>query len=438
MARSVSRSLVAAVPLVALAAAPAAQQEALTTEERLQALEARFQAEAAPKPEDPWTVYWKDGLRLESQDKRYKVKLGGRIHYDIGFLDPDDDTKAAVETGTTRIEDGSEFRRGRIELSGEVADAVEWNMSYDFGSGTTNFRNLYAGLKDRFFGASLRAGQFKEPYGLEQITSSNNILFMERSLMNAFVPAFNAGLMAFDTAAAERMTWAVGVFRTGLDSGEVSKGDGEWATTARLTGLPLIDEDGDDFVHLGLGLSRRSPTNDAQIFTSKPEANLAPAYVTANVAAETIDLIGLEAAWVRGPFALSGEYTMAAVEGPSGSTSDPDFDGYYVQASYFLTGETRGYRKSQGCFDHLKPASNAFGAAGGIGAWELAARYSGLDLMDDGTNGGELGDASVGLNWYLNPNTRVMCNYVKADLEPSSGGPDGDTDILELRVQFAF
>jgi phosphate-selective porin OprO/OprP len=384
---------------------------------------------------DAMRAFWKDGLRFESADKRYKFKLGGRIHYDGQFFDPDDDTKNAVETGTNRIEDGTEIRRARLELSGEVGDRVEWALGMDFGSGTTNFRNAYAGVRDLPFG-SFRAGQFKEPYGLEQVSSSNNEMFTERSLMNALVPAFNAGVMLYDDFANERATWAVGAFRTGLDTGEVSKGDGEWAGTARVTGLPLYSEDGRDYVHVGLGYSRRSPTNDSQTISSKPEANLAPNYISATVPTETVDLLGLEAAWVRGPFSITGEYTQASLDGDAGTTIDPDFAGYYLQASYFLTGESRGYKKAQGIFDTLKPNENALG--GGLGAVEVAARISSLDLDDDGTDGGELDDLTFGVNWYLNPNTRLMVDYILADLDPAAGAPDGTTNILAFRWQFAF
>lgn len=405
-----------------------------SVEERLADLEKKTSGDAM-------RAFWKDGLRFESADKRYKLKIGGRIHYDGQFFDPDDDTKAAVETTSgagvkTRIEDGTEIRRARIELSGEVADRVDWAFGMDFGSGTTNFRNVYAGVKDLPFG-NFRGGQFKEPYGLEQVGSSNNTLFIERSLMNALVPAFNAGVMLYDDFAGERVTWAVGAFRTGLDTGEVSKGDGEYAGTARITGLPLYSEDGRDFVHVGVGYSHRSPTDDTQTFSSKPEANLAPNYVTTGgVPTETVDLFGLEAAWVRGPFSVAGEYTQASLDGDTGTTSDPDFAGYYVQASYFITGECRGYKKAQGVFDGLKPDENAFG--GGVGAWEVAARMSSLDLQDDGTDGGELEDLTFGVNWYLNPNTRLMIDYILADLDPAAGAPDGTTNILAFRWQFNY
>ncbi|MSR62083.1 MAG: hypothetical protein EXS08_06540 [Planctomycetes bacterium] len=422
--------------LLVLGASSAAQEKCAdkpqkSVEERLADLEKKTGG-------DTLRAFWKDGLRLETADKAYKFRLSGRFHYDAAFFDPDADTKAAVETGTTRIEDGSEFRRARIELSGEVAERTEWETSFDFAGGKASFKNMFVGFKELPFG-NLRVGQFKEPFSLEQLTSDNYTTFLERSVVSANDPSYNAGLMVFDTAASERMTWAVGAFRAGSDDGEISKGDGEWAITARVTGLPLIDEDGSDYVHLGLGFSRRSPTGDQASFSSKPEANLAPAYVSlTNLPAETLDLLGFEAAWVRGPFTLQGEYKTAAVDTPSGGGADHDFGGYYVQASWFPTGEHRPYRKGRGVYDLIKPAQNALGETHGLGAWELAARYSALDLTDGAVDAGELHDVTLGVNWYLNPNTKVMTNYVVAELDPAGGGDEGTTNILEFRVQFAY
>jgi phosphate-selective porin OprO/OprP len=173
-------------------------------------------------------------------------------------------------------------------------------------------------------------------------------------------------------------------------------------------------------------------------FSSKPEANLAPNFIAATVPTESYDLLGAEVAWVAGPLTLQGEYTQASLDGDAGTTSDPDFAGYYLQASYFLTGESRPYKKAQGCFDGIKPKENAFGAGGGLGAWEVAARISSLDLDDDGTDGGELDDLTFGVNWYLNANTRFMIDYILASLDPTAGAPDGDTSILAFRWQVNF
>jgi len=415
----------------ASAPAPTQEEKAPTIEERLSALE-----KAAGS--DTMRAYWKDGLRFETADKRYKFRIGGRFQYDTTFFDPDADTRAAVESGSTRIEDGSEFRRARIEFSGEVGDRTEWYTAYDFGGGKPNFRGVYVGLKDLPFG-NIRAGQMKEPFSLEQLTSSKNIPFIERSVKAAQDPAYNAGFLLFDQVLDERLTWAAGVFRAGTDDGEISKGDGEWNVTARVTGLPYYDEEGDDYVHLGLAGSQRNPTDELASFSSKPESNLAPAYISlSNLPADDVSLLGTEVAWVRGPLTVAGEYVMASVDAPSGVAAEPDFDGYYVMASWFLTGEHRPYNKASGIFDGIKPAENAFGREHGYGAWEVLARYSSLDLRDDGVDEGELTDLTLGLNWYLNPNTRVLLNYILADLDPTEPAADGTTSILGFRVQFAF
>ena len=417
--------------LTLTAGATAQDKPQKSTEERLTELEKKLGG-------DTLRAYWKDGFRFETADKAYKFRLGGRLNYDIAHFDPDQDTKNAINTGSTHIEDGAEFRRARIELSGEVPERVEWETSFDFAGGNASFKNLYVGLKDLPFG-NLRVGQFKEPFSLEQLTSDNNTTFLERSLVSADDPAYNAGLMIFDDAAAERVTWAIGAFRAGSDAGEISKGNGEWAATARVTGLPIYDENGTDYVHLGLDYSRRNPPDDVFSLGSKPEANLAPVFVNvSNLPTDTLDIIGLEAAWVRGPFTLQSEYNAIVVDAPSGAGSNHDFGGYYVQTSWFLTGENRPYKKSRGYFDAVKPLANALGEKGGLGAWELAARYSAFDLRDGAVDGGEIHDVTLGVNWYLNPNTKVLANYIVANLDPAGGGDEGTTNILEFRVQFAY
>ena len=152
---------------------------------------------------------------------------------------------------------------------------------------------------------------------------------------------------------------------------------------------------------------------------------------TGAFAGDQVDLVGLEAAWVNGPLSLQGEYMMADADRLGGS-SDVDFDGYYVQASYFLTGEHRNYKASEAAFSRIKPKEN-YNAAGGPGAWEVKARYSGLDLSDSDITGGKLNDTTAGMNWYLNPNTKIMWDYVHADKDNI-----GQADMLIMRLQFDF
>jgi len=115
-----------------------------------------------------------------------------------------------------------------------------------------------------------------------------------------------------------------------------------------------------------------------------------------------------------------------------GSSSSADLHGYYIQTSYFLTGEHRKYKPSAGSFSRVKPKEN-FSFGGGLGAWEVGLRYSGLDLDDGSISGGELDTITAGLNWHLNPNTRIMWNYVHADKDDV-----GEADMLLARLQIDF
>jgi phosphate-selective porin OprO and OprP len=272
----------------------------------------------------------------------------------------------------------------------------------------------------------VRAGHFKEPYSLEQLTSARFTTFMERSLADAFAPAFNSGFAFFDHDEASTMAWSAGLFRTTDNSGK-NTGDGEYGYTARLSGTPITGDEGAKLVHLGAAASYR--TDGSVRFRSRPEAHLLnqPADSGTIVADDTL-LTGFEAAWVGGPLSAQAEYQLASVGGGSGA-QDADYSGAYVFVSYFLTGEHRAYKPAYGVFDRVKPHEN-FGA--GSGAVELAARYSLLDL-DDGPSTDQMNDATLGVNWYLNPNARVMLNLVHSEFD--DGTVDDSADLLMVRFQ---
>jgi phosphate-selective porin OprO/OprP len=237
--------------------------------------------------------------------------------------------------------------------------------------------------------------------------------------------------MLYGTALAAsdpRMTWAVGVFRDTPDDGDI-RDDGGYNVTGRLTWLPWYKEGGTSLVHLGAAYSLRNPNDHTASFDSRPEAHLVDRFVdTGSFMSDDVDLIGLEAACVSGPFSVQGEYVFANVD----VASSANFQGYYAQASYFLTGEHRRYKPSEGVFSRVKPNEN-FKYGGGPGAWEVALRYSGLDLDDNIITGGKLHDITAGLNWYLNPNMRIMWNYVHADKDHI-----GNADMIMMRLQVDF
>jgi phosphate-selective porin OprO/OprP len=133
---------------------------------------------------------------------------------------------------------------------------------------------------------------------------------------------------------------------------------------------------------------------------------------------------------------MQAEWAKSMVESRSRFFDDPQFWAASLQASYFLTGEHRPYKQSNGTFGNVKPKEN-YTNEGGTGAWELAARYSHLNLNDHNVFGGRLNDVTLGVNWYLNPSLRMAWNYVWADAS-SRHRDAGEVNIFQWRVQLAF
>jgi phosphate-selective porin OprO/OprP len=176
-------------------------------------------------------------------------------------------------------------------------------------------------------------------------------------------------------------------------------------------------------------------------YRARPESRLTDDRLvdTGEFAVKGVDLINAEAAVVLGPLSFQGEYyhtfTDAGVEG------DPNFWGFYLYGSYFLTGENRHYNISNGSFSLLKPINPFYPRKGGSGAWELGLRLSHVDLNSGPIKGGRETNITAGLNWYLNRKTRFMFNYIRArvkDREVPPAFEDGDADIFQARFQIIF
>lgn len=380
--------------------------------------------------DDPMTMrpYWKDALNFETADKSFKLKIGGRLHWDTAYF-----SERNIGRRIAEFKNNSEMRRARLYIAGHLFDNIDFKTQYDFAGGDADFKDVYVGVKKVPVVGNLRFGQFKEPFSLEEQGSSNYITFPERSLVSTFSPGRNTGIMAFDTLADERMTWAVGVFRHTDSYGKGTTGGRDYDVTGRLTALPVYRDDGRELLHVGVAYSHQNYEDHMSRYSAHPESHLAPHLVdTGMMRVEQGDLLGVELLWIEGPFSLQSEYAHSWLDGRTRWVGDPSFWGASVQASYILTGEHRPYSKTKGTFGRLHPKHN-FDGKGGGGAWEVAARYSYLTLNDDRVHGGRLDDISLGLNWYWNPNLRMMWNYVYAD--PSKGG---EASILQWRVQLAF
>jgi len=261
---------------------------------------------------------------------------------------------------------------------------------------------------------------------------------MERSLCNqAFTPSRNMGIGYMNAILDNRMTYAIGAFKE-TDDQALALNEGEWCGTLRLTGLPWYERSGKELVHLGLGFSLRSPTNNSLQYRARPEVHVDSRLVDTGVLAscEQALLLAPELAVVYGPFSLQAEYFMADVS-RTAPLEDVSFGGYYVYGSFFVTGESRNYKTATGAFDRVRPNANLFGDDGGFGAIELAVRYSTIDLIDKVVLGGKETNITAGVNWYLNPNMRIMLDYINASINDYGAGKrDGKENIFMTRFQF--
>ena len=281
--------------------------------------------ERANKHPNPMQIYWKDGIRIDSDDGLFKLKIGGRIQLDGAIMDADNGLE---RRGIGDLEDSVEFRRARISIQGDIYDDYFFEVEYDFAGGDADFKDVYMGMRHLPYVGNIMVGHFKEPFGLEELTSSNYITFMERSSgSEAFVPSRNTGLMLYNTAFNKRMTWAAGVFVDTDDFGDGEFNDG-FNYTGRLTALPWYEQDGRELLHLGIAYSHKNFEGDRRVgdhfgrFGSPPEAHLAPRFVdTGRFFLESAHLLGAEAAWVYGPFSLQGEYIHVFANGLDGFRS---------------------------------------------------------------------------------------------------------------------
>jgi phosphate-selective porin OprO/OprP len=398
------------------------------SEEKYEELLKKAEAEKEPST---FRVYWKEGIRLDSHDGRFKLKFTGRIMNDWAVFSEDSDTEAFFNED---FGSGAEFRRARLGLGGTIYDVVDFKAEYDFAGGDADFKDVYVGLRKLPAVGHIKVGHVKEPFSLEELTSSKYITFMERALPNVFAPGRNTGILFHDTELDGHLYWGVGGFRETDDFGDGFGEEDEYNITARVTGLPWYEEKGRRLLHLGISYSHKFGDGDEGAtvrFRQRPEAHLSPVRFvdTTDIPTDGVDLVTPEVALVFGPFSAQGEYFHASVDRANGS--DVDFDGFYLYVSYFLTGEHRSYSKTKGAFDRVKPKQNfGLGKERGWGAWEIAARYSNLDLTDGSISGGELDDFSLGVNWYLYPNARIMGNYIFADLDDV-----GETNIFQMRFQ---
>ncbi|MFK5950166.1 MAG: porin [Methylococcales bacterium] len=361
----------------------------------------------------------KKGLRVKSKDGNFSFRAGGRIHADYAHYNND----------ISKMGNGAALRRARVYFKGKVSKNWRYKAEIDFSAnGKVGPRGVWLGYNG-WKPISLKLGNFQESFSLEEMNSSNAITFMERSLANTFAPSYRLGFGA--SGHGDFWGLSTGIFADTLSSSKGNDIGNGWAVASRATLAPLLFEN--KFLHLGVSSEyRQTGTRNRIRLRTRPESGVTKSYLINTNYINNVDhtwLIGTELAAAYGPISLQGEYIHNKVFRTVGTNLD--FYGAYVQGSWILTGESRPYNAKQGIFTKLTPLHN-------YGAWELALRYSTLNLDNNDITGGKEDNFTLGLNWYANYNVRFMLNYVFVNAHPNLNGIEESPNIFQMRGQLVF
>ena len=386
-----------------------------------------------------------------------KVTFGGVFQVDAGWFNQS--TASQVTMGD--VQDAAGIRRARLTGFGSVAENVDFRMQFDFGfPGRPTFTDNFLDFTKIPLLGTVRAGIFKQPMGLEELTSFRFLTFLERAPNFLLQPFRRVGIGFFNASEDKRATWFVTTYRSGNDQFANDLSDsGGYAGMGRFTFLPFINDFEDHFLHIG-GSFGYSGANNGNIqyglfggnapewglfvgTVGTPEfANSTPSFVnTGRIPAFDALLSNTELAYVLGPLSLQGELTTSQVNRVNNPTAF--FFAYYAQASFFLTGEHRPYNRNLGYFDRVMPNTTSGSGKALGGAWEVALRLSHITLSDAGVNGGDLTDGTFGVNWYANPYTIMKFNFIHSFLDNKGNGKGGiydpsNANVFAVRAQVDF
>jgi len=393
-------------------------------------------------------------LSLSSGNGDSTIAVNGRIQLDSRhFSDRNLRNDAAP--------DGLDVRRAYLGVNGKIAKYYDYKVianlaASDNPSGNGSTDKSFQ-LDEAYFGinfwkeASFRFGQQKMPFSLEEQTSSRFTDFQERSMLNKYVPAKEIGAQIHGT-------FSNGIFYgAAISTGEgLSKIEGNTADGSDVIGrigINLAEAMGnkDNVYHFAIAGSSGKQGNSSMSAAYNPEDKGASFLSSTTLAANGArDRLGLEGAIAIGPVKVQAEYIenkynnlRTAITGGKAVGEDADVDGYYVSASWLITGEKYADAYKTGKFDRINPKKdfNPEDLSKGMGAWEIGARYSEVDASGFGITSGtaytKANAYTVGLKWIPSPYVRVLLNYVDTEGQ-QAGGTKLDQQAVTVRTQLDF
>ncbi len=379
----------------------------------------------------------KSYLKLTSADGNFEYKIDGRMMLDTGSVSNSKDTN--------NLYANTEFRRLRLALKTKMYKDWAGEFDLDFADEKLDVKDMwvsYNGVPNSIF----KLGNHKPNFSMDEVTTSRWVTFMERSMVSdAFSPGRRIGFSG--TNWGKYYFGGLSIFGDELDEDKEyaseAKNSEPYGFSARLVGRPIIAEDNSKVLHIGLNYMIHEPAksdDDEYKIKVRPEAHFVDYKFldTGDIDnVEDINTYGLELAAKWNKFSFQSEYMKNQINRSAGN-AEPEFDGWYAMASYFITDDRRPYNLDDAEFGPIIPT-------GKWGAWEVALRYSNLDLndLDAGVTGGSADALTLALNWYINNNFMVKVNYLNVDHDEYADkdgdlAGDDDLDIVGVRFQYLF
>jgi phosphate-selective porin OprO/OprP len=434
------------------AAVPSQQTE---VEARLEKLEADDTGAHLAKQDAPvWSLA---GGRpsVTSADGRFSAAIRVLGQFDNTYYMQGAHALQLAPANGPDLSSGSNFRRAQLGIQGLLFGDWSYFFNYEFGSGISSGNELQGRIQqttieyDGLAPWSFRIGAFPATVGLEDSTSSADTIFLERNSPADVVRSLAGGdgrdAVAV-TYASERLFGSLA-----LTGGKVADStlyfDEQEALIARLSGVVFSDADnrfvlsatGTDVFHppdasAGPATARNVTLQDPPELTEDDQSTKLVS--TGAIDAKSAWAWNIEAgAQWRNLFGQAG-YFGYGIDPRASGVPMLQFNGWYAQGTWVLTGESRGYASSTAAFTSPKPRIPFSFESWGPGAWEIAARYSDLNLNDragtlgspvpsGGVRGGEQQILSIGLNWFPVPALKFELQFQNVHIERIGTIPAG-------------
>lgn len=421
---------------------------------------------AAKKSKNAVTATYKDGIVLGTEDGKNSLTVNGRVHADYRSFSYSENDSIASSTGGDGA-DTYDIRRARIGVKAKFLDYYSGEVVIN-GTGSAPILDVAYLNVAWWKPVQFRIGQFKHPFSLEEMTSSNNIDFVERSFGDAMFAEKQQGAMVHGSPV-KGVTYALSFANgNGQNQNETEVGEDSKDILGRVTAnFAEIIGNEDMVLHAGVAYAKgdiaKANGDFGSVGTESRGVDFFDGFSAVAGASDELSMdrtrMNLETALAYGPFKLQAQYINGSYdfEVNPGQDVDEDIKTWYAQALWTITGESHASRYKGGAFGALKPKNNFDPKTMSGGAWEVGVRYSKFDASDfadttvsalTGSGGfAEADSITLGVKFVPNPHVRFMLDYVQTDFEEAIGGitgidVNGDLEDEEkailFRTQFTF